>query len=206
VYSVGPWFSALSERQAGAQQVSPTQCASASLRPRPHRRGFSFACVVALLASLHRYATDGPCSHPPTWPSNSRPAALIGGAFSWNILRAGSLCAWRHAMVSRSLPGGLSFPAARTPQPVEAPHSARLRGFFMLGRARLENCVVAPCTRSDLLSHRLGSRFPARCLTATIIHRWRLFEAPVAPGYFDFNLPWPRTDHLPIFAAVGLDR
>ena len=98
------------------------------------------------------------------------------------------------------------FPAARTPQPVEAPHPARLRGFFMLGRARLENCVVAPCTRSDLLRHRLGSRFPARCLTATIIHRWRLFEAPVVPGYFDFNLPWPRTDHLPIFAAVGLDR
>jgi hypothetical protein len=57
---------------------------------------------------MHRYATDGPCSTNPHGRLNSRPAALIGGAFSWNILRVGSLCAWRHAMVSRSLPGGLS--------------------------------------------------------------------------------------------------
>ena len=51
------------------------------LWPRPHRRGFSFVYAVALPASVHRYATDGPCSTHPHGRLNSRPAALIGGAF-----------------------------------------------------------------------------------------------------------------------------
>ena len=51
------------------------------LWPRPHRRGFSFVYAVALLASVHRYATDGPCSTHSHGRLNSRPAALIGGAF-----------------------------------------------------------------------------------------------------------------------------
>ena len=42
--------------------------------------------------------------------------ALTDGAFLWNIPRAGSLCAWRHAMDMRSLPGGLSDDLAFEPR------------------------------------------------------------------------------------------
>jgi hypothetical protein len=63
--------------------------------------------------------------------------------------------------------------------------------------------ILNAIERLQAKARRLASRFPGRCLTATIVHRWRLFEAPVVPGYFDFNLPWPRTDHLPISPPLG---